>query len=193
MLKLPDTDPINDPASMWNLQLKLLDMAQALLGSRCQSFKICQPEFGNGGPIVLPSPANDAAWRAVLSLNGRGYWPTVVYELAHETIHLLDPVKNSEVNYLEEGVAVAFSIHAQECFGLKVWKPSPSVERDIRYHLAFGLVQALPEGALESAKRVRQKVGRLSDATADDLRDLYDGLEPSIAEKLASKFNEQET
>jgi len=189
-LELPSTAPQNDPASIWNLQLKLLDMAEELLGPRDRYFKICQPEFVDGGPIVLPSVNNSAEWRVLLSFNGRGYWPTVIYELAHETIHLLNPVTSSEVNWLEEGVAVALSIHAQECFGLKVWKPSPSVERDIQYHIAFGLVQALPEGALESAKRIRQKVGRLSDATADDLMSLYHGcLEPTVAEKLANKFN----
>ena len=48
-----------------------------------------------------------------MSDNGRFYWPTVVYELAHETVHLLNPVFLGEANYLEEGVAVAFSLHGQ--------------------------------------------------------------------------------
>ncbi len=192
-MELPNTVPTDDPAGMWKMQCDLLDMAEHLLGQRDYSFCICQPEFGTGPPIVLSSPNNSSERRAVFSSNARFYWPTVVYELAHETIHLLNPVTHSEVTYLEEGVAVAFSIHAQKKYRESAQEPNPDKREDRKYAFAYSLVEKLPDSILGSGKKIRQKVGRLSDATAIDLRDLYPGLEHSIAEKLASKFNNQQT
>jgi len=176
MLKLPKTDPINDPASMWNLQLKFLDMAEELLGPKGKGFKgmafeICQPSFHNSSIPKMKFTVNHdnaLAVHAVLGCDAESDWTYVVFQLAHETIHMLNPVTCSEVNYLEEGVAVAFSMHAQKHFKDCNREPNPDNEADLKYAIALDLVKQLPGGPLESARRIRQKVDRLSDATADD-------------------------
>ncbi len=186
MLQLPGTDPINDPARLWQLQCELLGMAEKLFGPRDTSFKICQPEFRPDGPRIRFTPDNTGVY-AELSPNGRLYWPTVLYELAHETVHLLNPGLLGTENNLEEGVAVAYSIYALRQYHV----PDSEIDKYPKmeqYKCALKLANCLPEGALKSAGRIRREVGRLSDATSDDLRGLYCGLEPSIAEKLASKF-----
>ncbi|MYE26638.1 MAG: hypothetical protein F4X87_05390 [Chloroflexi bacterium] len=172
-------------------------MAEELLGPKGKgfngtAFEICRPSFHNSSiPEMKFTVSHDDALavHAVLGCDAESDWTYVVYQLAHETIHMLNPVTCSEVNYLEEGVAVAFSIYAQKKFGVSAQEPNPDNEADRKYACAYSLVKQLPDGALESARRIRQKVGRLSDATADDLKDLYPDLDPSIAEKLASKFN----
>ncbi len=188
MLQLPGTDPINDPEYLWALQEKLLAMVKESCGERDQSFDIFRPQFCKNGPNTRIEYSPRGVY-AQLGYSGRFSWPIVVYQLAQETVHFLNPVKWCEVNYLEEGVSIAFSIHAQKQFKDCNIEPNPDNEKDRKYACAYSLVKQLPDGALESARRIRQKVGRLSDATSDDLRGLYCGLEPSIAEKLASKFN----
>lgn len=181
-MNLPDTEPINDPDGLWALQRKLLAMAESLYGLRDQSFRVFHPQFCENGPNIRIEYVLRGAY-AQLSYNGRFYWPTVVYELAHETVHLLNPVKRGEINNLEEGVAVAFSLHAQEYFSVRVQRPSmPS------YASALSLVEALPNDPLQSAGRIRWKVGRFSDVSADDLVGLFPELDVDVANRLANRF-----
>ena len=88
-MQLPVTEPLNDPPGLWALQLELLDIAELLLGGRDQSKTIYQPQFASGIPCIRNTPNLDGAY-VELSPNGRFYWPTVLFEMAHETVHLLD-------------------------------------------------------------------------------------------------------
>ena len=97
--------PEHCPAGVWAIQQELLARAEALLGQRDRSKIICQPIFVENGPNT---PDLSGAF-AALSMRAAGYWPTVVYELAHETVHLLNPVEGY-TNWLEEGVAEAFAV-----------------------------------------------------------------------------------
>ena len=125
MMQLPGTNPKDDPKALWSLQLELLALAEFHLGPRDASKKIYPPQFGADYPQVRLTPNEDGAF-AKLSRNGEQYWPTAVYELAHETTHLLNPVKLGEASNLEEGVAVAFSIKAQHSYGIRpVQVPTP--------------------------------------------------------------------
>ncbi|MDE2635638.1 MAG: hypothetical protein OXI30_04675 [Chloroflexota bacterium] len=190
MLELPDTNPINDPEYLWTLQGQLLAMVKVSCGARDQSFEIFRPQFCKNGPNIRIEYSPIRGAYAQLGYNGRFCWPIVVYQLAQETVHFLNPVKWDEVSFLEEGVSIALAIHAQKQFKGCKKEPNPDNEADRKYVSAYSLVKQLPDGALESARRIRQKVGRLSAATADDLMSLYHGrLEPTVAEKLASKFN----
>ncbi len=150
-MRLPATQPVNDPAGLWSLQLELLAMAESLLGPREASKKIYQPQFTDDGPQLRNTRALDGAY-VELSRNGQRYWPTVVFEMSHETVHLLNPIPGN-TNNLEEGVAVAFSLHVQSSYGISIPVSMPS------YLYALRLVQALPEGPLGAAARVRRQVG----------------------------------
>ena len=181
VMKLPSSEPINDPAGLWALQLELLAMAEALFGPRDPSKIVCQPEFRIDGPRIRHT-IDECGVFAELSHNARYYWSTVVYELAHETVHLLDPVKGN-ASFLEEGVAVAFSIHVQERFGVRVQRPEI-----LSYVVAHSLAETLPEGALTSASCIRQAVGKLSDVTPGGLLCLFPETDADVATILCNEF-----
>ena len=123
----PQTSPKGDPVALWALQLHLLSLAEAALGARDASKKIYQPAFADDGPHIRNTPGLDGAF-AELSRNSECYWPTAINELAHETVHLLNPAPGNG-NYLCEGVAVAFSLHAQTKFGFQPHAVGPSSYR----------------------------------------------------------------
>ena len=176
------TSPTDDPARLWALQLELLALAEDLFGPRDPLLQLLPPQFYGDIPIIGFTLDQTGAF-AQLSLNGQYYWPTVVYELAHETVHLLDPVVGN-ANNLEEGVAVAFSLHIQHLYGLSIQVPSmPS------YVYALTLVGKLPGDILSAAGRIRREVGRLSDVAPDDLIRLFPALDARIANELSCKFN----
>ena len=89
-MQLPHTSPRNDPVALWAFQQNLLSIAEAALGARDTSKKIYQPGFTDDGPHIRNTPELDGAF-AELSRNSECYWPTAIYEMAHETVHLLNP------------------------------------------------------------------------------------------------------
>lgn len=179
-MRLPGTQPVNDPAGLWSLQLELLAMAESVLGPRDASKKIYQPQFTDDGPQLRNTPDLDGA-HVELSRNGQGYWPTVVFEMSHETVHLLNPIPGN-TNNLEEGVAVAFSLHVQPSYGISIPVAMPS------YLYALRLVQALPGNPLAAAARVRRQSGSLSAATPQSLAGLFPEVDGSVLANLAGGF-----
>ena len=179
-MRLPATQPVNDPAGLWSLQLELLAMAESLLGPRETSKKIYQPQFTGEGPQLRNTPDLDGAY-VELSLNGQRYWPTVVFEMSNETVHLLNPIPGN-ANNLEEGVAVAFSLYVQSSYGISIPVSMPS------YLYALQLVQALPEGPLGAAARVRRQVGSLSATTPQCLVKLFPKVDGGVLANLAGEF-----
>ena len=171
-MRLPATQPVNDPAGLWSLQLELLATAESLLGPREASKKLCQPQFTDDGPQLRNTPDLDGAY-VELSRNGQRYWPTVVFEMSHETVHLLNPIPG-HTNNLEEGVAVAFSLHVQPSYGISIPVSMPS------YRYALQLVRALSGQPLEAAARVRRQAGSFSAATRQCLAELFPEVDGDI-------------
>ena len=180
-MQLPHTSPRNDPVALWALQQSLLSIAEAALGARDTSKKIYQPGFADDGPHVRNTPELDGAF-AELSRNSECYWHTAIYEMAHETVHLLDPVPGNG-NYLGEGVAVAFSVYVQTLFRLQ---PQPIGLASYRH--ALELVCRLPNGPLEAARQVRAAIGALSQVTAQHLEDLFPDIDRETLLNLPAPF-----
>ena len=172
-MHLPQTRPGDDPDALWALQMELLSKAEAVLGPRDASKKICQPQFADGGPQIRSTPNRDGAF-VELSRHGESYWPTVVYEMAHETVHLLNPIPGN-ASYLEEGVAVEFSLMAQQSYDISIQEPKME-----SYLKALLLVRMLPGGSLEAAKRLRQRIGALSDVRGEHLVEMFPQTDRSI-------------
>ena len=186
MIQLPGTSPKDDPRMLWSLQLELLALAESHLGPRDASKKIYQPQFGDHYPQVRHTPNEDGAF-AELSRYGKQYWPTVVNELAHETIHLLNPVKLGEASNLEEGVAVAFSIKAQHSYGIQLVQV-PTPESEPSYMRVRELVHRLPDDPITSAKLIRERFGSFSAVTAEGLAELFPKIDGQVLWELGAKF-----
>ena len=180
-MRLPQTSPKDDPVALWALQLDLLSIAEAALGARDTSKKIYQPKFADNGPHTRNTTELDGAF-AELSRNSECYWPTAINEMAHETVHLLDPAPGIG-NYLCEGVAVAFSVYAQTILGLQ---PQPVGLSSYRH--ALELVRRLPNGPLEAARQVRASVGALREVTTRHLEDLFPDVDREALSTLAASF-----
>jgi hypothetical protein len=176
---LPETRPIDDPISLQRWQQKLLLLAQNLLGPRDITKKIYLPIFHDNGPHLRNTPNLDGAF-AELSRNAENYWPTTIYELAHETVHLLDPTIDC-TNWLEEGIAVEFSIYVQLKYGFaEIQKPNPGP-----YLEALEMVRMLPGETFSAAKSVRALAGAFNKVTYQNLHHLFNEMKPTLLQKLA--------
>ena len=181
-MQLPQTSPRNDPVALWALQQNLLSIAEAALGARDTSKKIYQPGFTDHGPHIRNTPELDGAF-AELSRNSECYWPTAIHEMAHETVHLLNPVPGNG-NYLGEGVAVAFSVYVQTLFGVAASANSP---RFIPTRLGTSSVGSRTARS-EAARQVRAAAGALSQVTAKHLEDLFPDVDRETLSSLAAPF-----
>jgi hypothetical protein len=180
MFDCPANAPIDDPSALWRLQNVLLAEAEALLGPRDSSKKIFQPVIHVDGPRIRNTPNFDGAF-VELSTNAGGYWPTTIYEMAHETVHLLNPVAGY-TNWLEEGVAVEFSLHAQSALS-RAPLQSPTLES---YRQALELVRSIPGGSFHIAKVIRASTGALSLATPEALVAASPRIQKVLAETLCA-------
>ncbi|MGA3868468.1 hypothetical protein ACI2UM_24110 [Ralstonia nicotianae] len=93
-------------------------------------------------------------------------WEQVFYELCHETVHLLNPVrdiKQSRVSALEEGVAVKFAEEMYEAFIATYTRHGPLVtpaaDKSSSYFRAFSIAKKIPDDVL---KRIRKEFGKFS-------------------------------
>ena len=89
-------------------------------------------------PRIRNTPSLDGAFVELSRATERS-WSLAVFEMAHETVHLLNPIPGN-TNNLEEGIAVAFSIHVQPLYGISVRPSSDS------YVHVFQLASLLPGG-----------------------------------------------
>lgn len=181
MYTFSQSPPREDDAAVWHVQQTLLAEAERLLGKRDQAKRLCQPTFAADGPRIINTSTLDGAF-ARLSENAAVYWPSLVYELAHETVHLLDPVVG-HTNWLEEGIAVAFSIHAQSLLGCtKVQQPASGA-----YFDAFQLASRLPGGAFPFAFAVRSRFGSLAGFNAGELKAAFPVVSKDLAKRLVKE------
>jgi hypothetical protein len=174
----PTLLPKDDPITLWSLQQQLLAAAESRFGLRDTNKQICQPTFRDDGPILINTPNLDGAF-AALSTNAAGYWPTTVFELAHETVHLLNPTVGY-TNWIEERIAVAFSIEMSAQLTQHPQVPSD----ESNYSIALRLLQSLPVGYHDAARTIRSECA-LSSVTIDILKRLFPQTELPTLERLA--------
>jgi len=181
MLPFPPERPDHSPVFVWAVQQQLLQKAEARLGTKDPAKEVYQPTFSDTGPCIINTPELDGA-RADLSRNAAGYWPTTVYELAHETVHLLDPIPGATI-VLEEGVAEMFALEMVTTLAGEVFMSSlPS------YADACNAMKKLTSDIYGAARRVRETCGALSRATRADISHLFPDAAPVLIEALTSQF-----
>ena len=180
MLLFPTERPDASQSTMWSIQLNLLDEAERRPGSRDPSKQICQPVFGKGGPHIIVSFDFKQAY-AKLSLNAAGFWPTAAYELAHETIHLLNPIVGPGT-VLEEGVAETFALEMGESLG------GFKQQSAACYTEARDSVAVLGPDIFMAGKMVRERCGSLNEINVAALQELFPNAASGLIEKLVGRF-----
>jgi hypothetical protein len=171
--------PDQFPERMRFLQATLLSLAEEHFGTRDGAFTISDPVYGEIWPQVRFAPNRKTVW-VRLSTNAAGYWPSAVWELAHECVHLLNPVVG-DVNFLEEGFAVAFQQSAAASLtGVKITNDAPYLE-------AEALVGRLDKNVVHAGKLIRQHIGAFSKATSENLRRLFPAADRDLLQKLIAK------
>lgn len=180
MYQFPNDLPVDNAPAVWTLQQFLLAHAESRFGRRTPGKKLYQPVFDNARPCIINTPNLDGAF-ASLSKNASEYWPTTLFELAHETVHLLDPAPGF-TNYLEEGIAVAFSVEMSQSY-----TDDPQQPNDHHYQKAWHLVIRLPDHWANAASRLRKKCGSLRAATPEDILTLYPSMHNGLLDQLCSK------
>ena len=86
---LPSTEPQSDPVRLWVLQQELLSWAEDLYGPRDESWRIDPPQRAKKIPHVDFAAERGAFAR--LAPNAQRDWSFAVFQLAHESVHLLNP------------------------------------------------------------------------------------------------------
>lgn len=190
--KIPHALPKDSASDLWQLQLLLDQYAQELFGPRSYQKILYQPTFSiNKGeqPHVINSKSEDGGW-AHLSVNASTYWPTTVYELAHETVHLLDPRPappyGKGSNWLEEGVAVEFSLHCARI----ICGATPPVGSK-KYNKARNLALKIgKENFFEKCKKLREECGHFADTTIDAIKLHSPRCDETAVKKLIERFDD---
>jgi len=177
---MPRIRPDAEPKRMRVLQSTLLALAEGFFGTRDRSFSIADPRFHERGPFLQHSSEDEHLW-VELSNNAAGYWPTAVFELAHESVHLLNPVKGY-TNTLEEGFAVAF----QHFVAPVLSGEAISTTLD-SYLEAERLVKELGDDVFHSGKKIRQHFRSFSKVNVDSLSKLFPSSKPELLEKLVAE------
>jgi hypothetical protein len=176
---LPMLNNTNHTRDLQKLQDVLIKIAERYFGKRDLNFTIKLPAYGNGPRIRL---SNVEKWvYAELSLNAAQYWPTAVFELAHEIIHFLNPIEGC-TNYLEEGIAVEF----QEFIAPQFSREKIPVTLPL-YLEAQRLVHKLHKEPFKAAKQIRASYGSLSSVSHNDLICLFPNKDADLLHKLVQK------
>ena len=186
-MQLPDTKPRDNPENLRRLQNELMRIAEAMLGPRDSSIRIVSPDFTDDVPHIFREPTSSGfVWKALLGPCAKDYWRFAVFQLAHETVHLLNPQPGSG-SYLEEGVAVEFSLRIQPLYSINI------VVNSQDYEDAHELVRQLPGDPLSAGRRIRESVGTLNigKVTAQDLEKLFPDVDEAIICKLVAPFPQQ--
>lgn len=175
------SQPTNE-SELWQLQLELLKEAEHRFGQRDSSKTIYQPSWDPEGPHIRYTPTKDGAF-AELGDNAKSSWRLTVYQLAHETVHLLDQHGGEQTIFLEEGAAVRFSLDMMLIYGFDT-TGLPSISS---YQTALALFDGLGTGAYQVMKNARLKAGSFNGIDAAILQAERPGLPTETTAQLLSK------
>lgn len=197
-----------DNNNLQKLQCDLLEWAEEQFGERDGCWTILRPDFDECTPydertphIFYRKPFEQKLVQIKLVRRAHNDWPTALYQMAHEVIHLLNPKEKDLVtgcretaNVLEEGVATAFSFYVLLRCDISVSKFKSCIHPP--YERAHKLLRRLPGGDIAAAKRIRRELPTgtsFSSVTSEDLKRIFPDVDPKHADELISKFCRNKT
>ena len=167
----------------WTLASRLgqfLVEAEYQFGLRNRSFTILGVEFRAGVPQVwFPGDCSNVVVQ--LGLPAMQEPNRAMFQLAHECVHLLDPAPGG-TNNLEEGLATNFALEIMLSLGVDYSTGDP------KYDVAYALVRELLAERPATAKELRTLYGPWRSITDQQIAAACPGINPSLAQQLASLF-----
>lgn len=168
------------------LQWTLVRVIESWFGERSAgAVQIGRPTFEGGRPQIFFAPDGSQVCAQLSEASG-GNWSAAMYELAHETVHLLDP-EDGFTNWFEEGVATAA---AQECHSIRFESSEPPpLPGD--YQTAHEMVLNLGQEWRAIARDVRDQCGTMRGATFEVLQQLCPETPPGTLQRLIGQLEPQ--
>ena len=139
--------------------------------------------YDRGGGCVADIRLSAYPWKNCHC--GQGGW-----QVAHETVHLLDPVPFGEANVLEEGLATWFQDEPEFHDNEVKRYISQGIEHTVPYLEARDLVRRCMPGLLQVVKEIRSLHVAVSEITADLLGRKLHQVDVKTIERLCSKFSD---
>jgi hypothetical protein len=171
--------PAESLADAYELRDEMLALIEAELGPRDASYALAPFEFRPDGPYI-EFPASLTAG-IVLSPGAARYWPTFIYETAHELVHLLNPVP-FETTWFEEAVAMDVQLRLTPLLcGIDIPGYGP-------WQHALEILRRTFESPAVEARRVREHCGAFANVTAEQLTALYPSANVADLAQLGSVF-----
>ncbi|MEH2289305.1 hypothetical protein [Nostoc sp.] len=170
----------------WTLASRLGEIIsdiEAQFGKRDRSWTILGIEFCDSGPKTwFPGDCG----HIVIQLGSSAKEDPVqaLFQLAHESVHLLDPVVSSFGTVLEEGLATYFSLQYIEQFH------SNYTTSDMNYATAARLTAHLLDINPMAIKELRSRGIKIAQITASQLLAVCPKLPKSIALALVTPFHD---
>ena len=178
----------------WTLTTRLgefLLKAEKEYGTRDKTWTILGIDFSaKGQPQVwYPFSGRDAKFIAIqLTQGAANKKKKALFQLAHESIHLLSPNGPGEKSsVLEEGLATYFSIHSLESTGVKINAKYIGSKPYTQAYILVSQLYKLHKDTGARIKALREKGHTLSNISKGELMKSF----PKIDEKLASLLTQQ--
>lgn len=161
-----------------------MSFAEEFFGGRDKNFTILGIEFNETGPRIW-YPKNNGNIVIQLTPDALNSEAIALYQLAHESVHLLSPSRGAHANVLEEGVAVWFSWwYVKKVLGIDAHEFTD----EANYLTAGLLVEKILTVRPDFYKEARQLCPRIWEITSELIRDLCPELSDEEAKLLALPF-----
>ncbi len=164
----------------------MLEMAENLFERRDCSYTILGIEFAGDDPeIRYPEGFEGKKIIIRLSSSAAQKMSKACFQMAHETVHLLAPVRIEDATNLEEGVACYFSLYYME---KKRIKPKWYYTEVKSYERVLELVRPRLEEDRYCIRRLRERQPSFRDISKEEIRREFPKLTEEDVCFLTSKF-----
>lgn len=161
---------------------ELLIEVERRFGPRNKAWTILGIEFGGPTPSIW-YPRNCGNVAIKLSACAAEEPKRAVYQLAHETVHLLHPAGRRRARNLEEGVAECFADEISRRHNLGFWSDVPA------YIGPRDAVRSLLDADPEVVRRIRSEEPDFNRITVDLLVKHAPDIDRATAEMLCREFD----
>lgn len=173
----------------WTLTTRfgeIITTAQEKYGKRNFDYTILGVEFRHNGPYNWHMELGDKLVVIVLSNNCLSNKDRALYQLAHEAVHCLAPIRVEDCTVLEEGTATVF----QEWYSKRMSRIPFHAGQD-NYKSARDKVQELLDVDEDIIKKLRKDTGKsFSKIKPKEIIKMSDGkIKKKLADELCSPFN----